>query len=63
MDTRDKLLSVSTATLTTQLFKRGFRNVFIHGLRALNPRRDRVCGPAVHSATAALRVPPVGAMR
>src|SRR5258705_10329327 len=46
MDTRDKLLSVSTATLTTQLFKRGFRNVFIHGLRALNPRRDRVCGPA-----------------
>ncbi len=46
MDTREKLLSVSTATLTTQLFKRGFRNVFIHGLRALNPRRDRVCGPA-----------------
>jgi regulator of RNase E activity RraA len=46
MDTREKLLSVSTATLTTQLFKRGFRNVFIHGLRALNPRRDRLCGPA-----------------
>ena len=46
MDTREKLLSVSTATLTTQLFKRAFRNVFIHGLRALNPRRDRVCGPA-----------------
>src|SRR5215475_777843 len=46
MDTREKLLSVSTATLTTQLFKRGFRNVFIHGLKALNPRRDRLCGPA-----------------
>jgi len=46
MDTREKLLSVSTATLTTQLFKRGFRNVFIHGLRALNRRRDRLCGPA-----------------
>ena len=46
MDTREKLLSVSTATLTTQLFKRGFRNVFVHGLRALNARRDRVCGPA-----------------
>ena len=46
MDTREKLLSVSTATLTTQLFKRGFRNVFIHGLRPLNPARDRLCGPA-----------------
>jgi regulator of RNase E activity RraA len=46
MDTREKLLSVSTATLTTQLFKRGFRNVFIHGLRSLNPARDRLCGPA-----------------
>ena len=46
MDTREKLLSVSTATLTTQLFKRGFRNVFIHGLRPLNPAQDRLCGPA-----------------
>ena len=30
-----RLKRVSTATLTTQLFKRGFRNVFIQGVRPL----------------------------
>jgi len=35
--TLDKLRRVSTATLTTQLFKLGFRNTFLHGVRPLNP--------------------------
>ena len=35
--TRDKLLLVSTATLTTALFKRGLKNVFLQGLQRLNP--------------------------
>ena len=30
---RKQLLQVSTATLTTQLFKRGFRNLFVQGIR------------------------------
>lgn len=30
-----RLKSVSTSTLTTQLFKRGFRNVFMQGVAAL----------------------------
>ena len=34
---RAKLLTVSTATLTTQLFKRGLRNTFVQGARPLNP--------------------------
>lgn len=33
----DKLKRVSTATLTTQLLKRGFRNTFIAGLMPLRP--------------------------
>src|SRR5260370_11192315 len=37
-ETLEKLRSVSTATLTTQLFKLGFRNAFLHGVRQLNPR-------------------------
>jgi len=35
--TLDKLRRISTATLTTQLFKLGFRNTFMHGVRPLNP--------------------------
>jgi regulator of RNase E activity RraA len=33
--TLDRLRRVSTATLTTQMFKRGFRNVFLQGVRPL----------------------------
>ncbi|WP_250515479.1 ribonuclease activity regulator RraA [Caballeronia sp. INDeC2] len=44
--TRKLLNKVSTATLTTVLFKRGFRNVFLQGLSALNPDAVRVVGPA-----------------
>ncbi|MBB3014366.1 ribonuclease activity regulator RraA [Cupriavidus alkaliphilus] len=43
---RDILLRVSTATLTTILFKRGFRNVFLQGLKPLNPSACRFVGPA-----------------
>lgn len=42
---RAKLLTVSTATLTTVLFKRGLRNAFIEGARPLNPA-SRMAGPA-----------------
>ncbi|PJF20543.1 MAG: ribonuclease activity regulator RraA, partial [Phototrophicales bacterium] len=35
--TRHKLQHISTATLTTQLLKRGFRNTFIAGLTPLRP--------------------------
>src|SRR5215207_9273658 len=43
--TREKLSAVSTATLTTVLFKRGFRNTFIQGIRRINPGPNMV-GPA-----------------
>ena len=36
-ENRKKLMRVSTATLTTALFKRGFRNLFIQDVRPLNP--------------------------
>lgn len=41
------LKGVSTATLTTQLFKRGFRNVFIQGVAALGKLEEgNLVGPA-----------------
>src|SRR3546814_19140437 len=46
-ETRDKLAAVSTATLTTQLFKRGLRNVFIPGVSRLTAAHDHsMAGPA-----------------
>src|SRR5689334_7281193 len=45
-EARQKLLSVSTATLTTVLFKRGLRNTFIGGIAPLNPAACRMVGPA-----------------
>src|SRR3546814_18374742 len=46
-ETRDKLAAVSTATLTTQLFKRGLRNVFIQGVSRLTAAHDHsMVGPA-----------------
>jgi regulator of RNase E activity RraA len=44
--TRDKLKTVSTATLTTALFKRGFRNQMIQGVYALNPHALPMVGEA-----------------
>ena len=43
---RTKLAAVSTATLTTVLFKRGFRNTFIQGIYRLNPGAPAMVGPA-----------------
>jgi Demethylmenaquinone methyltransferase len=41
-----KLRRVSTATLTTQLFKRGLRSMFMAGLSPLNPAKTRFAGRA-----------------
>ena len=43
---RDKLARVSTATLTTVLFKRGLRNQFLQGPQLVNPQAPRLVGPA-----------------
>ena len=44
--TRDKLKTVSTATLCTALFKRGLRNQFIQDVRPLNPNLPNMVGEA-----------------
>lgn len=36
-ETLEKLKRISTATLTSQLFKLGFRNTFLNGVKPLNP--------------------------
>jgi len=43
---RAKLMTVSTATLTTALLKRGLRNTFISGIGLINPAAPRMVGPA-----------------
>ncbi|MGK9169505.1 ribonuclease activity regulator RraA [Inquilinus limosus] len=45
-ETRDKLKTVSTATLTTALFKRGLRNQFIQDVHPLNPGAGPMVGEA-----------------
>lgn len=44
--TRDKLMTVSTATLCTALFKRGLRNQFIQDVRPLNADLPNMVGEA-----------------
>jgi regulator of RNase E activity RraA len=44
--TRDKLRAVSTATICTALFKRGFRNQYIQDVRPLNPAAGPMVGEA-----------------
>src|SRR5690349_4243178 len=45
--TIDRLRTVSTATLCTQLFKRGFRNVYLQGVaRLTKPSSGNLVGPA-----------------
>jgi regulator of RNase E activity RraA len=44
--TRDKLKTVSTATLCTALFKRGLRNQYIQDVRPLNPAAGPMIGEA-----------------
>lgn len=45
-DTRSRLAACSTATLSTQLLKRGLRNTFMHGLAPLNPGSATLVAPA-----------------
>jgi regulator of RNase E activity RraA len=45
-ETRDKLKTVSTATLCTALYKRGLRNQFIQDVRPLNPALGTMVGEA-----------------
>ncbi|WP_420413726.1 ribonuclease activity regulator RraA [Roseibium sp.] len=40
--TQETLMGVSTATLTTVLFKRGLRNIFLQGLHRLRPGANMV---------------------
>jgi len=44
--TRDKLKTVSSATICTALFKRGLRNQFIQDVRPLNPAAGPMVGEA-----------------
>jgi regulator of RNase E activity RraA len=45
--TKERLRKVSTATLCTALFKRGFRNVYIQGIKLLSkPTTGNLVGPA-----------------
>ncbi len=44
--TREKLLTVSTATLSTALFKRGLRNQFIQDVRPVAAKPVNMVGPA-----------------
>ena len=44
--TRDKLMTVSTATLCTALYKRGLRNQFIQDVHPLNPDAGNMVGEA-----------------
>lgn len=45
-ETRDRLKTVSTATLCTALFKRGLRNQFIQDVHPLNPNAGAMVGEA-----------------
>ncbi|HUC16291.1 MAG TPA: ribonuclease activity regulator RraA [Acetobacteraceae bacterium] len=45
-ETLHQLREASTATLTTQLFRRGFRNLFMQGIHPLSPPRRNLVGPA-----------------
>src|SRR5260370_19870336 len=59
---REKLTAVSTATLTTVLFKRGFRNTFIHGIHRPNPGGPAMVGPTYtpRHISAPVDPPPTG---
>jgi len=45
-DTLERLRFASTATLTTQLFKRGLRNAFLQGVARLSTAGPNLVGPA-----------------
>jgi regulator of RNase E activity RraA len=45
-ETMEHLRSTSTATVTTQLFRRGLHNTFLQGVRPLAPYSGHLIGPA-----------------
>lgn len=45
-ETREALMGVSTATLTTALFKRGLRNVFLQDVHPVSAKGRNMVGPA-----------------
>ncbi len=45
-ETREKLMKVSTATLTTALFKQGLKNQFIQDVRPVAPKAENMVGQA-----------------
>jgi len=45
-ETRDRLKTISTATVATALFKRGFRNQFIQNVHPLSPGQPVLVGEA-----------------
>jgi regulator of RNase E activity RraA len=45
-ETSQQLKHAGTATLTTQLFKRGLRNVFIQGIRRMSAAKENMVGEA-----------------
>ncbi|WP_347311816.1 ribonuclease activity regulator RraA [Defluviimonas sp. SAOS-178_SWC] len=45
-ETRAKLKRVSTASIATQLYKRGLRNQFIQGVRPVAPKSENMVGQA-----------------
>lgn len=44
--TREKLKTVSTASIATALFKRGLRNQFVQGVAPVAPKAETMVGPA-----------------
>ncbi len=44
--TRDRLKRVSTASIATQLYKRGLRNQFVQGVTPVSPKADNMVGQA-----------------
>lgn len=45
-ETREKLMGVSCATITTALFKRGFRNTFLQDVHPVDAKGRNMVGPA-----------------
>lgn len=45
-DTREKLMHVTCATLTTAMFKRGFRNCFLQDVHPVAAKGQNMVGPA-----------------
>jgi hypothetical protein len=50
-DSRQKLKSVTTATLTSVLLKHGLRNVFIRNVHKINKGAPRLVGPGAFEQT------------